>query len=731
MGKSTTLAYLAEKDKSKDTSLWVIKIDLVKYKRQLEEINFNGAGQSRISEVVDFISKFENNNLNSFELGKKLLQHRIQNQGKLVLLLDGFDEVAGGKSSDEVLSNHQRNVIELMTILKSQGSKVDKMWISTRPHMKNKLEDGLSVFSYTLKPFIKEEQEEFLMRFWQNVLKDHKLKIVDEEKHFKERFDVFTEKLLSKLSHSLNNQERELIGIPLHTRILAEAFQKKFKEFYFDLQKQIEKLLPESINLLDLYKYFVEQKYEDYLLKKTQKDGVSSFNLTQKQWVTEILTKKHRALAFRYLLHHFQGKEEDFLRKKEISDKEMEELRLVGIIQSFTDRNEYSFIHRTFAEYFTADLLVNILHKEENNPSRYKHALEFLHRQFFKDDNKIIRRFFDCILADGLPIHTATLSNSKGRLLPKLKAENINSLDPQRRTALHLAAEYGYFDIAQVLLEHKAEVGINDKIFKWSPLVYAVQSASWKIAESLLKARAVSSDIKKVFNVRSADRRGITLLHFVSYISDIDVIHFLVKKGADVNAVDEDGRTPLHVAAEQGKLEIVKYLVENGADFSVADKDGNTPLHVAAKQGTLEIAIYLVEKGADFSVADKDGNTPVHVAAKQGNLEIVKYLVKKGADFIVADKDGNTPLNVAAKQGKLEIVKYLVEKGADFSVADKDGNTPLHVAAEQGKLEIVKYLIEKGAEVFTRSNHNTVLHNCIKQLHNREAKDFLERYVNS
>ena len=106
----TTLANLAEKEKSADDSLWVIKVDLAKCRKQLEVANFNNADQGRlISEAVDFISNVENNNPSSLGLEKRLLRHRITNQGKLVLLFDGFDEIAGDKSSNgKVLSNNQK-----------------------------------------------------------------------------------------------------------------------------------------------------------------------------------------------------------------------------------------------------------------------------------------------------------------------------------------------------------------------------------------------------------------------------------------------------------------------------------------------------------------------------------------------------------------------------------------------------------------------------------------------
>ena len=61
----------------------------------------------------------------------------------------------------------------------------------------------------------------------------------------------------------------------------------------------------------------------------------TSFNSIQKQWMKETLTKKHRVLAFDYLLHIcLKERRENFLGNKKISDKENKELRKVGIIQS-------------------------------------------------------------------------------------------------------------------------------------------------------------------------------------------------------------------------------------------------------------------------------------------------------------------------------------------------------------------------------------------------------------
>jgi hypothetical protein len=74
--------------------------------------------------------------------------------------------------------------------------------------------------------------------------------------------------LINKLAQSISDKEREFTGIPLQTRMLAEAFDKEVEMFCHSPESMPE--LPHKIDLLGLYGKFFERKYDIYQEEKFQ-----------------------------------------------------------------------------------------------------------------------------------------------------------------------------------------------------------------------------------------------------------------------------------------------------------------------------------------------------------------------------------------------------------------------------------------------------------------------------
>jgi ribosomal protein L11 methylase PrmA len=69
-------------------------------------------------------------------------------------MLDGFDEI---------IPNYKKSVIRLLQALRQTA--VEQLWVTTRPHLTNELEDVLQQLSYTLEPFSEKDQVKFLTKF--------------------------------------------------------------------------------------------------------------------------------------------------------------------------------------------------------------------------------------------------------------------------------------------------------------------------------------------------------------------------------------------------------------------------------------------------------------------------------------------------------------------------------------------------------------------------------------
>lgn len=143
-------------------------------------------------------------------------------------------------------------------------------------------------------------------------------------------------------------------------------------------------------------------------------------------------------------------------------------------------------------------------------------------------------------------------------LLIQAKAD-VNAVNEDKRSALHLAARSGKTDILNELIKSGAKL-----------------------------------------NARTSDGR--TALHIALWRNNTDVVNKLVEAGADVNIQDEDGWTPLFWAANQITSDVTKLLLDNGAKLNLVDKRGFNALHVALTKSNFDTAKVLMHEGADLNM---------------------------------------------------------------------------------------------------------------------------------
>jgi ankyrin repeat protein len=113
----------------------------------------------------------------------------------------------------------------------------------------------------------------------------------------------------------------------------------------------------------------------------------------------------------------------------------------------------------------------------------------------------------------------------------------VDARDSEGRTALHVAARFGWKDAMTALIEYKADVNAKDKMGR-TPLVWAIRRSPEK--------EISRPDIPEQFGYEES-------------------IEFLLAKGADANAVDEDGRTPFDWAAQEKRPGASAILARHGA----------------------------------------------------------------------------------------------------------------------------------------------------------------------
>lgn len=136
------------------------------------------------------------------------------------------------------------------------------------------------------------------------------------------------------------------------------------------------------------------------------------------------------------------------------------------------------------------------------------------------------------------------------------KANNVNSANIDKETALTKAIASGTAEVAALLIKSGADATVLDK--DGNNLAYY-----W------------------FTSFRPAGRPGPQ--NQGSAVDDFtEKLAILKNAGVDVTAAQTDGSTLLHLAVDKGNIDLIKKAVELGVDINAQDQDGNTALHKAA-----------------------------------------------------------------------------------------------------------------------------------------------------
>jgi ankyrin repeat protein len=188
-----------------------------------------------------------------------------------------------------------------------------------------------------------------------------------------------------------------------------------------------------------------------------------------------------------------------------------------------------------------------------------------------------------------------------------------NSRD-QRHTALGLASAKGKVDIIRQLLEHHADINLQDASLK-TPLHHAC----------------------------SSKYRG--------------ALSVLLEAGADVHITDNEGNYPIHIAFENEHLLYIQKLLPL-YDINLKNGNGNTFLYLAFDVHSY-IWEHILRSGADPNLANNNGEVPLHRAVQKRNLKQVELLLNAGADPLIKNRHGQTPRDLAIRESLTEIANIL------------------------------------------------------------------------
>lgn len=223
-------------------------------------------------------------------------------------------------------------------------------------------------------------------------------------------------------------------------------------------------------------------------------------------------------------------------------------------------------------------------------------------------------------------------------------------------TALIIASRHGNLGIARSLFEAGADINGKSK-YGDTALTASTYFCHPNVSEFLIDHGA---DV----NVQNYGY-GSTPLMLATECNDIAIAKKIISKGADINAKNKKGQTALTTASIKGNTEIAKALLDAGASVNETWAEGEPPLYEAAQQAHDEIVKALIQKGANINYSSlHNGWTPLMIASAEGHTSTAKILLEAGADPNIKNFKGRTALMFTEQYKFSEISKALIEHGA-------------------------------------------------------------------
>ena len=261
---------------------------------------------------------------------------------------------------------------------------------------------------------------------------------------------------------------------------------------------------------------------------------------------------------------------------------------------------------------------------------------------------------------------------------------NIDVVDVDGQTPLHIAAHYGLADAVNVLLQMNASMEMKDKNGK-TPLEVAFENAPVE-SEQFPSFRAT-----KIDDVRE---------HLHGHVM---VIFLLLSHGASSGKCTSSSGSMLHTAIVKKQFHIAQLLLLKGANLTCKDSLGRTPLVTYLHNGEEFSGVLLreftdpvtIECGKPFNYSLFHLSSYIRPFWEDNNLFYLDSC-SEPADPLCKVKKGPLVIAIESHPEKEEIIN---------TCFDVEGFTPLHRAAQGANLVAIHYLLANGADDSILSPH--------------------------
>ncbi|XP_049291748.1 uncharacterized protein LOC125768331 isoform X2 [Anopheles funestus] len=496
LGKTTYFTWLAWRLSTLNPSLYVIKFNAMEYStdfKRLLGINVQNLDDTemvrllyRFIHLALFVTSINNRKIDESDLVRnqadrcaKLLQfsngsiilddtEKIEltlmeiiemrlfqekfNQRKLVLILDGFDEIAP----------FYKDVVMHCFARFARFDGVQSVYLSSRPYgFEQELKTSFDQCGILqLKPFSKNDI----------ILSCHKFLLInlDGYKHYEENHRNY---ILETLNKILCYVMKDLTTVPLLLYMVQIILLPKFKNHVNEKSHILSyEMYNTNLDILHLVESFIDKKIE---ILSTDKTGTSdsagstaAVKINLKRMKKEI-KEQHMLLAM-YVLFDSAGREKLLSRKEQKRAEElMEEVNdgdeKTGIVLG-VQNGVPQFLHRIFAEYFTACWLYE-------NWERMEKDNIFRSETIWSDSLKETRELLDRLIlreSEGCDLHLALVNKSIAQI------EGILRFNP---SACAVKDKIGRlpFCLFHYILEVREDKSIGDKLLEVIEIFERVQ----------------------------------------------------------------------------------------------------------------------------------------------------------------------------------------------------------------------------------------------------------------
>jgi len=239
-------------------------------------------------------------------------------------------------------------------------------------------------------------------------------------------------------------------------------------------------------------------------------------------------------------------------------------------------------------------------------------------------------------------------------------------------------------ELARTRLDQGADADTGEGTYDGPLLKIAAELGYLEIVDLLLDRGA---------NIEATDDLGQRPLLSAARYGRTDVVRRLLDRGADIDAVGWSDESALSNAAVEGHGDLVDLLLSKGARRRVTDALATNDMALFASLLDEEL-----RSCADVDRLSDGRFRLAELAAAWGNVEALSLLLDRGAAHLQDWTDNRSLLAQAAARGHVVAVRLLIDCGADLHATGKDGLTPLALALEAGQDEIAAMLRLAGAQ---------------------------------